>query len=1627
MKSTRALRVAAIVSLPLVALLALTPRLMAEETAEQVIQRAYEVQRSKAGVDGAIEVLEKYLEDHKKAGRVRYTLGSFYEQANRKADAKKTYRAIVDGDEEAASEAGYRLMNLLGFGFYMWSDRTWGPGDTPSVGINVWSQREGKHPDSFECELYKLDAAKLQADWEAKPRGLEDLLTSPPKNSATKVASWEQDWPKNGHNDPLKLEKAKGSGIYVLVAKPHGIPFRMPVVVASHALVVKRSTDQLLVFAADRVTGAPLPGIKLQTFHGKLVELGTTGKDGTWSGKTATNDVISAWSEGSLAASHGWAYGHYGVGSLFAHFSTDRPIYRPGHKVHWKAIVRAHGDGDYTLPDKDRTFNVVVHDPNGAEVWKGDLKANSYGTFEGTVELKEGCPLGHYSVNLSGLGYYQFRVEEYRKPEYQVKVEAPAFVVQGDSFKAKIAAKYYYGAPVTKAEVHWEIYRRPHWRPWWTLFPCRDTWFYDDEMSPWGYHYGHGNLVKQGNGALAADGTLSVDVTVDRPEVANNHWQDEAITVVARVVDASRREESGSAEVLAPRASFSVYAQPERWVYRPGDEVTLQVRAMDPESKPRAGVVVKTTAQLREYHREKGGWTATKEVASTEGTTDAAGNVQLKLSADARGSLEVTVMAKDEKGREVKAQCWVWLADEMWASPTHAGIECILDKRSYTVGETATILCTMPQDKGSALVTREREGISSYSVESWEKGVLLLKAKIEEKDVPNFYMTVNVVSNALHAGTAEVVVIPEKKLLDVTVSFDKPTYQPKEKAIVKVKAVDRTSRKGVKCEVALGVVDASLYALATDPAIDLRKFFYKKRPLGVSTNSSFQWWVQGRAGGNAAMQEASADSAGGAPRAPAKAAAPAERRARGDEAKKEKGGDSLVEAEVRSEFPDTWVWKGTLETDENGEATVELVTPDSLTTWRATARAISRETQVGSSTAEANVFLPVLVRTEQPRFLVQGDVGGISALVHNYLDKGKKTKLSWKTTGPVRLGAPTITGGEVIEVQDGFAWVAIPSLGEVRIDWFSAKAEKPGAVILEVTAQTDEASDAMRTPAFPVLAHGAPRFASWAGALDDKESETIKLELPEGSIAEALALDLTITPSIAATMLDSLQELAGYPYGCVEQTMSRFLPDVVALDALRKLSVDDPKLRAELPKMIVAGLDRLRGFQHGDGGWGWWENDATHPYMTAYVVYGLSLARQADVRVDESMYQRGVSSLETQLAGKAVSAHGGGEEDPNARAYMIFCLAQAKKVDSKQLGKVFKNRDKLSSYGKAVLARALWRMDEKDSARTVCEELVKAASTTGSTCFWDVEAGCHGWMSLNTETTAQALHALEECGEGKELWTKTIKWLVSKRRGRWWYSTKDTAMAVYALCEHLVRTNELDADEEISITVGDKELVTQHVDKTNVLSTRVGLKLGAADLGGARTVTFKRKGKGNAYFQANLRTTSFEEDLKESPGAISVKRTIEVVHREKDGTEKRFALGKEPLAVGDELHVSLAVQASAIQEYLLVEDPIPAGCEFIREDLKGEQHGGGAPGPRRGNRGRGPQRWGWSYWYAHREYRDDRLAVCATWLDARHEYKIDYVLRCERPGDFHVLPTRAIDMYNPDVGGTGAEVRLSIR
>ncbi len=240
----------------------------------------------------------------------------------------------------------------------------------------------------------------------------------------------------------------------------------------------------------------------------------------------------------------------------------------------------------------------------------------------------------------------------------------------------------------------------------------------------------------------------------------------------------------------------------------------------------------------------------------------------------------------------------------------------------------------------------------------------------------------------------------------------------------------------------------------------------------------------------------------------------------------------------------------------------------------------------------------IIVRMGTPRFLRQGDEVTIPVIVHNYLDQAKQVQLSLDINGldPVS-GAPQS--------------VTVPSKGEGTALW-RVKASRIGTARLLAKALTNEESDALELT-FPVEPIGVPRTINNSGVITQDQQSSTTIDFPGNTDAAAHTLHLEVAPSIAGSLFSALGYLTSYPYGCTEQTMSSFLPNLVVADTLKKLNLSGLVSPADLQAKINAGLDRLNDLKHDDGGWGWWKEDASRVFMTAYVVSGLAEAKSCRI------------------------------------------------------------------------------------------------------------------------------------------------------------------------------------------------------------------------------------------------------------------------------------------------------------------------------------------------------------------------------------------------------------------------------
>ena len=192
---------------------------------------------------------------------------------------------------------------------------------------------------------------------------------------------------------------------------------------------------------------------------------------------------------------HGVWYGQrhdqeYKAAKAFA--VTDRPVYRPGQEVNYKVWLRhAQYDQEDVSQFANRKVKVQMHDPKGEKILDKHFTADEFGGFEFKHLLPDAATLGAYRVQVNGFnlgGANSFRVEEYKKPEFEVVIDAPTEpVMLGEEIEATINAKYLFGAPVANAKVKYKVLRTAHNQRWYPSMPW--DWFYGPGYWWFAYDY----------------------------------------------------------------------------------------------------------------------------------------------------------------------------------------------------------------------------------------------------------------------------------------------------------------------------------------------------------------------------------------------------------------------------------------------------------------------------------------------------------------------------------------------------------------------------------------------------------------------------------------------------------------------------------------------------------------------------------------------------------------------------------------------------------------------------------------------------------------------------------------------------------------------------------------------------------------------------------------------------------------------------------------------------------------------------------------------------------------------------------------------------------------------------------
>ena len=1405
-------------------------------------------------------------------------------------------------------------------------------------------------------------------------------------NESQLVARWKLVTPPAIVSETQQLPiDGLSAGVYLIEATDGTYKAYTVAIVTQMALVERTLNGHAELYAADRATGAPIAKAEVALWmDGKQQSSGMTGNEGLASlatnvtgGKTVDNVWILARHGQDVAIVTPWGYnfGPDRATDLQAYIYTDRPVYRPGHTVHIKAVIRQEKDDQQILPAV-KTVKLTVTDADNKAVLTQELPISAHGTVATDLTLATDAGLGYYSVGVASNGTQvnqgSFYVEEYKKPEYQVRVTPTAQrVLQGEKILAVIDARYFFGEPVANAKVKYVVHTSQHY--WWDEEDADDNGETDqpsDEGGSEDYAYDQTEQQEQ-EGVLDADGKL----TVSLPVAVEGKPRDMDYRIEARVTDAANREVAGHTTVLATYGSFHIDVEPTSYIYKSGDPVRVKVQAQDYDSKP-IQTAVHADVTVSQWDRDSGKWTR-KSAGSRDATTGADGSVLIDLPLSGNGDFDVTVTAKTPEGRTVEAQTWVWIwnGGGEWANPnTQAKI--VADKKSYQVGDTAHLLLLTGVPEAWAVVTTEGDTIQSRQVLHASGESVSFDVPITRLAQPNLVINAFFVrNNQIYTAHKSLKVPLLERTLTITATPSKPKYLPGEKGSFDVLALD-SAGKPVQADLSFGEVDEALYSVRPDESGDIVHFFYSQREAQLETQTSFDFYFTGQAGTKSPLL-AQLAVAQFHPRMA-----------------QVKPGSDLVIPKVRKAFPDTAYWNPNVRTGPDGHAKVEFNFPDSLTTWRTTIRAMTDDGKAGGVVTRVLTRKNLIVRLAAPRFFRVSDEVTLRVIAHNYLETAKDVTFALDVAGL------DIAAGQSQKVN-------IPARGESVVEW-RVRARTSGQAVLTAKALTNEESDALEMT-LPVLPFGVKQRATGSGVVFSGAGQNQwSFSYPAGSDASTRGLTVTIAPSVAGTVFDALDYLTGYPWGCTEQTMSSFLPDVIVAQAVDKLHLQSPIDRATLNDMVRAGLDRLYGFQHDDGGWGWWPDDESRVFMTAYVVSGLGQAGGAGYKIDSDRMNKGRAWLQATLA-----AHP--EMIPDLRAYVVYALATTGGAPKEALDAAWASRSKLSDEGLALVGLAL-DASADGRAHEAAVLLEKKAKTGQDGARWEgsYDGLLDYWADTSSETTAFALKLLVHQDRASGLLPQSAQWLAAHRDGDYWYSTKQTAMVIQGLTDYLTLSGELANTSDVEVLVNGTSVGKRHFGAGDGMAAPDRIKVPAAQLVNGGQVTIRKSGNGITYWSAENAWYSADRKLyQQGQLALNITRDYYLLQKNQPKPTDPITYDLVPLKgavhVGDIVAVKLALNGTS-WKYLLAEDPVPAGTEFLTNNgLYTVNH---------------KPDW-WADWFTRKEFHDDRAAFFDTEFGGRREYF--YLLKVVNPGKFVISPAQAGPMYQSNVNTTTEPATLEVQ
>ena len=1106
---------------------------------------------------------------------------------------------------------------------------------------------------------------------------------------------------------------------------------------------------------------------------------------------------------------------------------TDKPIYKPGQTVHVRLMTL-----DAMLRPWPADAAIEVQDAKGIKIFRKEVLTDEYGMSTMDLPLSTEPNLGVWKLTaVAGEQETQLdvRVEEYVLPKYEVSVDTDRdWLLAGDPIRGTVSGEYSFGKPVVgEVEIvasryvgQWEEYAR---------FEGPIDGDAAFELPPVGFVAGVPRAGGQGN--------VTLDVTIRERGTGYEEKTSRLLTVAATPV--------------------TLKVIPESRVFKPGLDMAYLVVAQEPDGSPVDTDVTLTISYMgpnfKQYHEQTLDFTTTGGKAIVKGTTPP-GAIALTLEANADGARTSLVLQSGHSPSDSFIHVeQVTRGDIQVGDTVRFRVRSTREARSfyYEVLSRGTVIFTdVSSGPDIEFVATQLMAPSSrilvyqilpnneiaadylpFSVEaSYPHEVEVGFSEMEVR--PGAAVDINVRTQGesrvgLVAVDRSVFILAENRL-NLQQVFDEleKLYMLPQVELHEARRIDAVTTRGARETFR----DAGTIVLTNKDVPSGEKLLRPQPTNEVVVEKEVVKEVQVEAVVSAATPAPAAMGVEGAP-------------------------EDLAEVKrVRQFFPETWIWQD-IQTGADGAAVVAVEAPDSITTWMLRAVGVSKEHGLGVGESSLRVFQPFFLTVDLPFSTIRGEEFPVKVALFNYLETPQEIFVE-------------------IEEADWFDLLDEP-VKSITIDAsdiggaeFMVRPRSLGGNAFKITARSTEAADAVIKELL-VEPEGVEVETVGNRVVSDGHRHDFHPTVPFDAIEGSGRAYVALTGSLLTQTIEGLDQLLQMPFGCGEQNMILFAPNVYIARYLKETDQLKPEIMAKAEHLMLVGYQRELTYRRHDGSFSAFGNDDAEGslWLTAFVLKTFAEAREL-MYIDQSVLDAAAAWIESHQLGNGSFQNvgflhhqellGGLQGRDALTAYVAIALLEAGSTGpvAGAIGYLESRLDEMDDpYTMAITAYALELSGSALKDRAY-ESLMSMGQTDDSgALYWgggavgpypaDHRSERLGNQSAAIETTGYALLALLHHGDLASA-SKTAKWLAGQRNALGGFgSTQDTVVSLNGLTTFSTRVRS-DVDMTVVMESGtwrkEVRVTRENADVLQMVQVPLG-----------EVIAVTAEGRGDAVFQSVLR------------------------------------------------------------------------------------------------------------------------------------------------------------------------------